>query len=83
MGVEYAQSNLTAGELTPVLHARVDINKYNNGVAAAKNMIILPHGGMRRRPGLSKITDTEVASDARLTPFFFNVDQKYILLFRP
>jgi len=83
MGVEYAQSNLTAGELTPVLHARVDINKYNNGVATAENMIILPHGGMRRRPGLSKITDTEVASDARLTPFVFNVDQKYIVLFRP
>ena len=83
MGVEYNQSNLTAGELTPVLHARIDINKYNNGVSIAENMVILPHGGMRRRPGLSKITDTKVASDARLTPFVFNTTQKYIILFRP
>lgn len=83
MGVEYNQSNLTAGELTPVLHARIDINKYNNGVGTAENMVILPHGGMRRRPGLSKITDTKVASNARLTPFVFNTEQKYIILFRP
>jgi len=82
MGIEYNQSNLTAGELTPLLHARIDINKYNNGVATAENMIILPHGGMRRRPGLSKITDTEVGEDARLTPFVFNTTQKYIVLFR-
>lgn len=83
MGVEYNQSNLTAGELTPVLHARIDINKYNNGVGQAENMVILPHGGMRRRPGMSKITDTKVVSDARLTPFVFNTAQKYIVLFRP
>ena len=83
MGVEYLQSNLTAGELTPQLHARTDINKYNNGVAIAENMVILPHGGLRRRPGLSKITDTLVASDARMSPFVFNTDQKYIVLFRP
>jgi len=82
MGVEYNQSNLTAGELTPLLHARIDINKYNNGVAEAENMVILPHGGMRRRPGMSKITDTKVESDARLTPFVFNTEQKYIVLFR-
>lgn len=83
MGVEYHQSNLTAGELTPALHARIDINKYNNGVSKAENMVILPHGGMRRRPGMSKITDSIVASNARLTPFVFNVDQKYIVLLRP
>jgi len=83
MGVEYNQSNLTAGELTPALHARIDINKYNNGVSKAENMVILPHGGMRRRPGMSKITDSKVATDARLTPFVFNTQQKYIVLFRP
>jgi hypothetical protein len=83
MGVEYIQSNLTAGELTPELHARTDITKYDNGVAIAENMVILPHGGMRRRPGLSKITDTLVSEDARMAPFVFNTAQKYIVLFRP
>ena len=83
MGVEYIQSNLTAGELTPELHARTDINKYANGVAIAQNMVILPHGGMRRRPGLFKIADSLVSEDARLAPFVFNTTQKYIVLFRP
>jgi len=81
MGVEYLQSNLTSGELTPELHARVDINKYNNGVASAENMVILPHGGMRRRPGLSKITDTHTEK-SRIEPFVFNTTQKYIIQFR-
>jgi len=83
MGVEYGQSNLTSGELTPVLHARIDLNTYANGVSNAENMVILPHGGMRRRPGMSKITDTQVPSDARLSAFVFNKTQKYIVLFRP
>lgn len=82
MGVEYAQSNLTAGELTPSLHARIDISKYNNGVGTATNMIILPHGGMRRRPGLSKITDTVVGENARLAPFVFNTSLKYLIVFK-
>jgi len=82
MGVEYVQSNLTAGELTPELHARVDITKYSNGVANAENMVILPHGGMRRRPGLSKVEDTLVPSRARIEPFVFNTTQKYVILLR-
>ena len=82
MGVEYVQSNLTAGELAPVLHARVDINKYNNGVGTATNMVILPHGGMRRRPGLSKIEDSKIGENARLTPFVFNTAQKYLVVYR-
>jgi len=82
MGVEYVQSNLTAGELTPVLHARTDITKYNNGVGTATNMVILPHGGMRRRPGMSKIQDGIVGENARLAPFVFNTDQKYLIVFK-
>ncbi len=82
MGVEYVQSNLTAGELTPVLHARVDISKYINGVGTAKNMVILPHGGMRRRPGMSKIKDGVVGEDARISPFVFNTTQKYLIVFK-
>lgn len=83
MGVEYLQSNLTAGELTPELHSRVDINKYNNGVANALNMVILPHGGMRRRPGLQKTTDSRVIDRSRMEAFVFNTTQKYVVLFRP
>jgi|SaaInlStandDraft_4_1057021.scaffolds.fasta_scaffold01837_15 hypothetical protein len=82
MGVEFLKPNFTAGELAPTLHSRTDISKYQNGVANAENMIILPHGGLRRRPGLATVEDTKVDSKARMIPFVFNTEQKYLILLR-
>jgi len=82
MGVEHIQSNLTGGELAPALHARIDIDKYKTSVAHAENVIIVPQGGLRRRPGLSKIEDGTVREDARLIPFVFNKAQQYLLVFK-
>ena len=45
------QTNFTAGQLSPRLHGRVDINKYNNGLKTQKNAYSLPHGGVVRRGG--------------------------------
>lgn len=83
MGVEYFQSNLTGGELAPTLHARTEIAKYGISLAVAENVVIVPQGGMRRRPGLQKIDDGKVATDARLEPFIFNKAQQYLLVFKP
>ncbi len=83
MGQEFVQSNLTGGELAPTLHARVDIAKYSNSVAEAQNMVIVPQGGMRRRPGLAKTTDGHYTEEVRIEPFIFNQQQKYIIIFRP
>jgi len=80
MGVEFLKANMTAGELAPTLHARTDISKYANGVAEATNMIILPHGGMRRRPGLSVIDDTKLSGATRMLPFVFNTEQDYLIV---
>lgn len=82
MGVEYLQSNLTGGELAPTLHARTDIDKYASGVAIAENVIIVPQGGMRRRPGLQKLQDGYVGEVARLIPFVFNKKQQYLLVYK-
>jgi len=82
MGIQHIQSNLTGGELAPELHARIDIDKYGTSVAHAENVIIVPQGGLRRRPGLSKIEDGTVGEDARLIPFVFNKTQQYLLVFR-
>jgi len=82
MGVEHVQSNLTGGELAPELHARVDVDKYKTSVAHAENVIIVPQGGLRRRPGLAKMDDGVVGEDARLIPFVFNKTQQYLLVFK-
>lgn len=83
MGFETLKANFTAGELAPSLHTRTDIDKYSNGVAEAINMVILPHGGLRRRPGFSKIEDTKVDAQARLFPFVFNQQQDYLIVLKP
>ena len=83
MGVEYLQSNLTGGEISPSLHARVDIDKYQNSVAEATNMVIVPQGGLRRRPGLAKTEGGYYSEEVRIEPFIFNQAQKYIMIFRP
>lgn len=80
MGVEFLQSNMTAGELTPDLHARTDISKYANGVADATNMIILPYGGLRRRPGMAKIPFPKKSEEVRIVPFVFNEEQDYLIV---
>jgi len=81
------QSAFTSGEIAPTLHGRVDIEKYYQALAQAKNVVIMPHGGVRRRGGLKKILDySNVSNEAdkqiiRIESFSFNVDQRYLLSF--
>ena len=76
------QTNFTAGELSPRLEGRVDINKYANGCKSIENMIVQKHGPVTRRGGLyfaSEVKDS--ASTTRLLPFEFSVTQAYVLEF--
>lgn len=49
--VRHTQTNFTAGEVSPLLYGRVDIDRYPNGAEEIFNGLILPHGGVARRPG--------------------------------
>jgi hypothetical protein len=49
------QTSFTAGELSPRLEGRVDLSQYNNGLHTLENFLILPHGGVTRRPGLKHV----------------------------
>ncbi len=45
------QSNFTSGEVDPKINARIDLQQYYNGLQTAKNVTILPQGGVTRRDG--------------------------------
>lgn len=47
----FLQSSFVSGELSPLLKGRVDLSQYYQGVQTAKNLVIVPQGGMKRRPG--------------------------------
>ena len=54
----YIQSSFVSGELSPLLKGRIDINQYYQAVETASNVVIVPQGGMRRRPGTEFIAQT-------------------------
>ncbi|ENT9569143.1 hypothetical protein ACFA6N_002425 [Salmonella enterica] len=76
------KTNFTAGELSPRLAGRVDIERYANGAKRIENAVCLVHGGVKRRNGTRLIAPTKYADKiCRLIPFSFNRGQTYILEF--
>lgn len=77
-------TNFTAGELSPKLDGRTDLNKYYNGRKKLQNFLTFPQGGVTRRPGTEFIhiaPRPSQSSSIRLIPFEFNVEQTYVLEF--
>ncbi|HAD5968615.1 TPA_asm: hypothetical protein G1Q02_17500 [Salmonella enterica subsp. enterica serovar Typhimurium] len=76
------KTNFTAGELSPRLAGRVDIDRYSNGAKRIENAICLVHGGVKRRNGTRFISSAKYHDKpCRLIPFSFNRGQTYILEF--
>jgi hypothetical protein len=77
-----ALSSFTAGEISPRLEGRTNIEKYREGLSDLTNMVVMPHGGVTRRPGteyLGEVKDSSVKT--RLIPFQFKTTDTYILEF--
>lgn len=76
------QATFSRGELSPRLHARIDIEHYRLGLAECVNWTILRQGGLRRRSGTRYIAPVrDHASQTRLLPFVFSTEQAYMLEF--
>lgn len=73
------QNSLISGEISPSLYGRQDLQKYYNAVQKAENVIVQPHGGMKRRGGLA-LVDT-VTTGSRLFAFEFSITQNYVIVF--
>ena len=77
-----AYSAFTAGEISPKFEGRIEIQKYSEGLAELTNMIVLPSGGVTRRPGTEFIAEVKDSSvKTRLIPFQFKSSDTYILAF--
>lgn len=75
--------SFAAGELTPALYGRTDLQKYDVGAAKLENAIVLRYGGVSRRPGFRFVAKTKGGVKARLIPFRYSTDQNYVLEFTP
>lgn len=74
------QTSVNSGELSPRMVARVDFERYRNGCARARNIVLLPTGGFTKAPGSRFVNavkdETKVG---RLLPFRFSQDDAYII----
>lgn len=76
------QNAVNAGELSPLLLGRQDIDKYVRGLFVCKNAIPLTQGGWTRRPGSVYLHQARHHNKAcRLFPFQFSITQTYMLEF--
>lgn len=75
-----SQHSFNAGEVTPSLYGRVDLEKFETAVATMRNFIAMPQGGATRRPGTMHVAAAKYSGKrSRLIPFIFSVTQAYII----
>lgn len=71
--VRIIQTNFSGGVQDPLLDGREDVAAYYNAMATGNNLLVIPQGGVRRRPGmrhvmeLSRILDDVDLSGATIT----------------
>lgn len=74
--------SMNAGELSPLLDARVDLEKYASGCRELQNLITTVYGPNVRRPGTEFIGEVKDSDDrTRLIPFVFSETTKYVVEF--
>lgn len=79
--VNALQTSVTAGEVSPRLYSRSDLQKYRTFAKVIENAIVLPQGGLRKRGGTHFITTVRDGTAVRLVPFQFSTSQPYVLEF--
>ena len=81
MGIYVMHVSLLRGEITPLMHGRVDSELYQTGLHTCRNGVASRYGGITRAPGLLHHGTLKVNTGTWLVPFIFNREQVYALEF--
>lgn len=79
MSMYMAKPSFAAGELSPAIHGRTDIAKYDIGASKLENFIVLRYGGVQNRAGTKYLGTTAGNKKAVLLPFRYNVEQNFVI----
>lgn len=77
--------SFNAGELSPKIDSRTDVEKYRSGCRRLENMIPTKYGGAEKRPGLKFIKDAttppnnETTTKIRMIPFVYSKSIAYVI----
>lgn len=82
MPISQLISSFNAGELSPFMDARSDVEKYASGCRELQNFIVMPYGGVFRRPGTEYLGAAKNADKrCRLIGFNFSTTTRFVLEF--
>lgn len=78
----WKQSAFSAGEFSPEVSCRDDVDRYNFGAKEITNFIPSPFGGVKRRPGMRFVNEAgNMSQKVRLVPFIYNESVSFMLEF--
>lgn len=80
--MKLTQRSFTAGEVSPSVGARADLDWYNAALSKCKNAYVRAQGGVYNREGTKYIGESVTSGnqDLRLISFSFSKDESYILV---
>ncbi len=82
MPIKTLNRSFAAGIVGPELYGRLDLAKYQTGLAECKNFQVLPHGPIQNRAGFEYILEAKDSTKkTRVVPFAYNTEQTYIIEF--
>ena len=72
--------SFTAGELTPWLAGRADLDPVSRGASRLRNFLVSPFGGLRRRPGTRLVARAGCTEGGvRLVSFKYSTGVQFML----
>lgn len=76
MGEKATDRSFAGGEISPDMYGRVDLQKFQTGLALCRNAFVLPHGPIENRPGTEYVSEVKNSANAvRLIPFTYSFNQ--------
>src|SRR4051812_20639172 len=82
--IVHIQNALSAGELSPSLYGRLDLEKWRSGTSTCRNFFASYRGGVSTRAGLAYVGTCKqpgTSDPPRDIPFQFSQNQGYVLEF--
>jgi hypothetical protein len=82
MSLKSLSRSFAGGEVSSLLYGRMDLAKYQTGLATCRNFRVLPQGPAENRPGLQFVRACKHGNKkATLIPFSYNSEQTFAIEF--
>lgn len=75
------QASFNSGEWSPLLHDRLDFDKFFAAARLQENNFVLPYGGFVRRAGTQYVSESKNNTKIFLAPFIFSSTTTYVIEF--